>query len=353
MTADGEGHESRNEQRCSNSAHHPTVTNGWSRRARLLGVVGAAPLPSALDSDGREVRRNDDDEPTCSAGTHMTDFRDRTVLITGAASGLGRLMARRIAAEGGRLVLWDRDAPGLAAVRAELTPAAASTYVVDLTDRHAIAAAGTRTLADVSGVDIVVNNAGVVSGKTMVDATDEEIERTFAVNTLALFWVTRAFLPGMLARNRGHIVTIASAAGLVGTSRLTDYCASKHAAVGFDESLRLELKRQHSSIVTTVVCPFYISTGMFTGVRTRFPLLLPILEPDYVVDRIVRAIRADRRRLILPWTVAATYLGRILPVSAFDAIMEFLGVNKSMDEFRGRAADADAVTPSQRVASSR
>ena len=84
------------------------------------------------------------------------------------------------------------------------------------------------------------------------------------------------------------------AAGLVGTSRLVDYCASKHAAVGFDESLRLELRRLGSNVKTTVVCPFYISTGMFAGVKTRFRLLLPILTPDYAADRIVRAVRRDR-----------------------------------------------------------
>jgi all-trans-retinol dehydrogenase (NAD+) len=141
----------------------------------------------------------------------------------------------------------------------------------------------------------------------------------------------------MLERDRGHVVTVASAAGLVGTSRLTDYCASKHAAVGFDESLRLELKRQRSRVLTTVVCPFYVSTGMFEGVRTRFPSILPILEPEYVVDRIVHAIRKNRRRVVLPRVVATTYLGRLLPVPAFDALMEFLGVNRSMDEFRGRS----------------
>jgi all-trans-retinol dehydrogenase (NAD+) len=193
----------------------------------------------------------------------MTAFRDRTILVTGAASGLGRLMTRTMAAEGGRLVLWDVDAQGLQATRAELGSSGTSvaTYVCDLSDRAAIAAAAARTLADCGPVDVLVNNAGVVSGKTLLDASDRDIERTFAVNTLALFWTTRAFLPAMLERDRGHIVTIASAAGLVGTSKLVDYCASKHAAVGFDESLRLELRRARSRVLTTVVCPFYISTA--------------------------------------------------------------------------------------------
>ena len=118
---------------------------------------------------------------------------------------------------------------------------------------------------------------------------------------------------------------------------MTDYCSSKHAAVGFDESLRLELRRQGSRVTTTVVCPFYISTGMFAGVRTRFPAILPILDPDRVTDQIVDAIRRNKRRLILPSVVRTTWLGRMLPIPAFDAIMEFLGLNNSMDQFTGRA----------------
>jgi all-trans-retinol dehydrogenase (NAD+) len=269
----------------------------------------------------------------------MGDLRGRTVLVTGAASGLGRLLAQKMATRGAELVLWDVDAQGLERVRAELVAAGrtVAAYPCNLRDRAAIASTATATLRAHGHVDVLVNNAGVVSGKTLAEASDDDILRTFDVNTLALFWTTRAFLPEMTRRDSGHIVTIASAAGIVGTSRLVDYCASKHAAVGFDESLRLELKRLGSRVRTTVVCPFYITTGMFTGVKTRFPRLLPILDPEYVTDRMVRAIERDRRRLIMPRLVYATFLGRILPVRAFDAVMEFLGVNKSMDEFVGRA----------------
>ena len=274
----------------------------------------------------------------------MSDYAGRTVLVTGAASGMGRLLALRFAAEGASIVLWDVNAQGLDAVRAEVAAAGgtARAYVCNLADRRAIAAVAAKTLAEGGPVDILVNNAGIVSGKTLIDATDDDIQRTFDVNALALFWTTRAFLPGMLARNRGHVVTIASAAGIVGTSRLVDYCASKHAAVGFDEALRLELRRAGSRVKTTVVCPFYVSTGMFAGVKTRIPLLLPILDPDYVVKRIVEAVRRDRRRLILPRFVYLTWLVRILPVGVFDAVMEFFGVNKSMDEFTGRGGAEDA-----------
>ena len=268
----------------------------------------------------------------------MTDIKGSRALITGAASGIGRLLATQLGRGGASLVLWDIDGPGLAAVQAELqdTGCDVRSYVCDLTRREDIEAAAGRTLADGGPVDILVNNAGIVSGKSLLEISPAEIERTFQVNTLALFWTTKAFLPGMLERDRGHIVTIASAAGLAGTSKLTDYCSSKFAAVGFDESLRVELKRQESRVVTTVVCPFYTDTGMFEGVKTRFPWLLPILDPDYVVRRTVSAIENNRRRLIMPRFVYTGWPSRLLPVAWFDALMAFFGISHSMDDFRGR-----------------
>jgi all-trans-retinol dehydrogenase (NAD+) len=268
----------------------------------------------------------------------MSEIAGRRALITGAASGLGLLMARKLAAGGAHVILWDLNAAGLDNARRDLEAAGRSVEsdVCDLSSREAIEAAAARVLYR-GPVDILINNAGVVTGKSLLEASPREIELTFDVNVLALFWTTRAFLPAMLAHDRGHVVTIASAAGIVGISKMTDYCASKHAAVGFDESLRLELRRQGSKVMTTVVCPFYISTGMFAGVRTRFPAILPILDPERVTDQIVDAIRRDRRRLILPSVVRSTWLGRLLPVQAFDAIMEFLGLNHSMDQFTGRA----------------
>ncbi len=268
----------------------------------------------------------------------MTDFRDKNVLITGAASGIGRLLAEKIAAEGAHVVLWDIDEAGLgeATQALALSHRRVSTYRCDVSDQDDVYAVARRVLAEQGSVDVLINNAGVVTGRAILDATEAEIERTFAINTLAHFWTVRAFLPAMVERDSGHIVTIASAAGLVGAPRLTDYCASKFAAVGFDESLRLELRRQGLAIKTTVVCPFYVRTGMFDGVRTRFPWLLPILEPEYVARRIVRAIRRNRRRLILPRFAYVAPPLRALPVRWFDALVGFFGISRSMDEFRGQ-----------------
>lgn len=270
----------------------------------------------------------------------MTEFLAKSVVITGAASGIGRLMAIAIADQGGRLALWDIDNAGLERVRDEINGASASADVVcvqcNLADRESVSHAATQTIAALGTVDVLINNAGVVSGKDLLEVSDEQIELTFAVNTLALFWTTRAFLPAMLERNSGHIVTIASAGGIAGTAKLVDYCSSKFAAVGFDDSLRAELKSRKSKVMTTVVCPFYIDTGMFDGVSTRIPWLLPILDPNKSVKKILNAIRGNKRRLIMPWFVYTTYMLRLAPVWLSDWFLDFFGVSHSMDRFTGR-----------------
>jgi len=269
----------------------------------------------------------------------MTILAGRNVLVTGSASGIGRLIASRIAALGGRMILWDVDQQRLNTFVAQLQDRqlTAAAYCCDLVDRNAIRATATRVLDECGPVDVLINNAGVVTGKPLLATTDEEILRTFNVNTLALFWTVRAFLPAMLERGSGHIVNIASTAGLVGVPRLAAYAASKFAVVGFDESLRMELKKQGAPVATTLVCPYYIDTGMFAGVRTRFPWLLPILEPEYVAERVVDSIRRERRRLIMPRFALTALPLRLLPPVLFDFIMRFLGVAASMDEFTGKS----------------
>ena len=263
-----------------------------------------------------------------------TRLSGATLLITGGGSGLGRRVALGAAGRGSRVVIWDVDAARGSGVRDEILAAGgqAEAHAVDVTDRESV-----RSAAAAAGqVDILVNNAGVVSGRKLLEATDEDIERTMKVNVMALYWVTRAFLGGMAHRRRGTVVTVASAAGLVGVARQTDYSASKFAAFGFNESLRAELRTAHPGVNTLVVCPYYIDTGMFQGVRTRWPLLLPILREEQVAARILDAIETGRRKVVLPPIVNLLPVLRILPVSTFDRLMDVLGVNRTMDHFTGR-----------------
>ncbi len=271
------------------------------------------------------------------SGRRAVVLERSTVLITGAASGIGRRMALVAARRGAGVVLWDLSAEGAEAVRAEIVAMGgrAWAFAVDVTDRYAVDAAAVEVLA-LGPVDVIVNNAGVVTGTTLLDADPAAIERTFAVNTLALSWVTKAFLPGMVARRRGSVVTIASAAGLIGVARQTDYSASKFAAVGFTESLRAEMRKDATGVRTLLVCPFFIDTGMFAGVRSRFPLLLPILRQDEVATAVIDAIERGREVLMMPPLVRAVPVLRALPTGLFDRLADLLGINATMDHFVGR-----------------
>jgi len=250
-------------------------------------------------------------------------------------------------------VLWDINEKALQAVGKQIATDGGYcwTFVCDVTARNDVYRTAERVLREVGRVDILINNAGIVSGDFITEIPDSKIVRTFEVNILAHFWTVKAFLPEMVKNNSGHVVTIASAAGLGGLAKMTDYCASKWAAIGFDESLRLEMnKRGLNGVKTTCICPYYIDTGMFDGVETRFSFLLPILKENYAAAKILDAVLTDRPFLIMPRLLYLCSLLRfLLPVGAFDWVNGLLGINSSMDHFRGRSAGA-SPTPNPQVA---
>ena len=266
------------------------------------------------------------------------------VVITGAGSGIGRLMALRIVEEGGRVAIWDINGEAAqttadmanAQVGADPSDPKAIAFTVDVTDNAAVQRAAAETIEALGRVNVLINNAGVVSGAPFEDLTEQQIRRTFAVNVLSLFWTTKAFMPALKKQQRAAIVTVASAAGIVAVARQTDYAASKFAAVGFTNSLRSELKKAGSHIRTLTVCPYYIDTGMFEGVTTKFPLLLPILKEQAVADRIVEAVAKGRERLIMPPFAAVAGFVAALPPKIADPIYGIFGLNEGMDHFTGR-----------------
>ncbi|GFY46241.1 hypothetical protein TNIN_391611 [Trichonephila inaurata madagascariensis] len=200
------------------------------------------------------------------------DITGELVLITGAGSGIGRKMALKFAEKGCNLVLWDVNAKGNdeTAVMVRNKGAKAYPYEVDITDSEAVFSTSELVKKEAGTVTIVVNNAGIVIGKSILDLEEKQIRKIFEVNALAHFWVVRAFLPGMLKVDHGHFVTISSLAGLGGSPKLTDYCASKFAAIGLMEALQVELHSEgRKNIHTTIICPFFINTGMFNGASTK------------------------------------------------------------------------------------
>ena len=275
----------------------------------------------------------------------MRTVESRIVLITGAAMGMGRLYAEHAVAEGAAaVVLWDLDPIALEATRAELSARGGKVlaHVVDVSSPQTVVEAALRVQAEAGNPDIVINNAGVVRSKPFWehDPVDDS-ECVIRINVLGPMHVARAFLPAMITSGtQARILNVASASGLLSVPQMSVYTSSKWAMIGWSDSLRLELERAgHGHVRVTTLIPGYISTGMVEGARA--PLLTPILEPDYVVDKAWAAMKAGRPRLMLPWTVAlGKALGGVLPLPIWDWLAgRVFKVYSSMDAFTGRRLD--------------
>ena len=270
-----------------------------------------------------------------------------TVLITGAAQGMGALFARTACLEGAqRLILWDISSEQLSARAEELTvlnPACKiQTQVVDLRNQSAITAAADQVLAGGS-VDVLVNNAGVVTGTSFAKHRTTQITDTMAVNSLAPMYLTHALLEHMGRQGRaGRVLTIASAAALVSNPNMSVYAASKAAAMSWSDSLRLELEQEaERNIKVTTFCPTYVSTGMFAGAKGM--LLTPVMDPEQVTTKAWNAMLRGTPLVLLPWTSKlGQALRGILPRTAWDLVADkVFRIYGSMDEFTGRQSASE------------
>ncbi|XP_071496085.1 epidermal retinol dehydrogenase 2-like [Diadema antillarum] len=250
----------------------------------------------------------------------------RTVLITGSANGLGRLLAEEFANRGAQLVLLDIDMEGNRELASELCckGRSAHPYYCDLSRRTDLYSVVAEIKRDIGNIDILINNAATLSGKPVLQCSEDAIEKVLEVNTMAYIWLIKAFLPDMLKRNQGHVVNIASLAGFVGVNGLADYCASKSAIIGFTEALSYELKQmKKSGVHLSLVCPSYMEEGMFAGCKSRFPAPL---KSKRAVEMIVQGILTNQERIFVPWY--AQYIPAVksfLPVRAFTALLDFSG----------------------------
>ncbi|HQR27203.1 MAG TPA: SDR family NAD(P)-dependent oxidoreductase [Nocardioides sp.] len=268
----------------------------------------------------------------------------KRVLVTGAAMGMGRLFAERAVAErASDVVLWDINGDQLAVTAKELSGGDAEirTDVVDVGDHTSVADAAAAVTDALGGVDVLVNNAGVVRGNHFFWETDQErdIAFTMEVNALGPMMVARAFLPGMIETDgECRLVNLASAAGLTANPRMASYAASKWAVVGWSESVRLELEQAgHDHVRVTTVCPYYVKTGMFDGAKSA--PLLPLLEPAEVVDETWRAMTRGRPFVVMPRTVLLSEaLKGIVPLWMRDFLAgRVFGIYHTMDDFQGHA----------------
>lgn len=273
-------------------------------------------------------------------------FENANVLITGGASGIGKIMGRMALEKGAAcLIIWDINPQNIATAKSELgKKGKVKGYIVDVSRNELVIEGYNKVVSECGEVDILINCAGIVtSNKTFDQMSADEMTRTMNINTLAPMFVTRAMLPGMIRRNRGHVCTIASAGGMLSNPKMSVYAASKWGAIGWSDSVRIELQDMKSDVHMTTVAPYYINTGMFDGVKSR---IIPILKPEYAARKVIRAIEKNKSFKGIPFGFHfIRFWQAILPTRIFDWLFgEVFGIYHTMDEFTGRKKPVSVAT---------
>ncbi|CDS42217.1 epidermal retinal dehydrogenase 2 [Echinococcus multilocularis] len=296
------------------------------------------------------------------------DLSKDLILITGAASGIGRLLAILLSKYCDRIIALDKDIVGLEETASRVSKqhnVSLICYECDISNRNAIKKCAADIRRDHGRVTMLINNAAIVNGNFLLDIPSVKVEKLIQVNFLAPFYLVKEFLPGMLGSAyetamecipqslrvipavsntercfgnpaKGHLVFLSSVASQTICPGLSDYCASKAGLSAMAETLRLEMEalEMSKSIAVTDIRPFLIDTGMFEGFDSRLPVL-PILEPEEVAKRIVKAIRYRERTVYIPWiTWFIPLVHRILPYPVLVIMFKISGALDGMRSFK-------------------
>jgi short-subunit dehydrogenase len=262
----------------------------------------------------------------------MREIRGKWALVTGAASGIGRAIALRLAHEGAQLCIVDIDEIGLGetATLARTIGTEVITRRCDMAEPREVSAAVAEILNRCGGVDILVNNAGITYYGKTERMSAAHWEKLLRVNLLSHVQLTRELLPSLLERREAHVLNVCSILGLIGMPKVTAYCTSKFAMVGFSESLRNEFGRQGLGV--TALCPGFVRTNLFTNApleakaeEHKLPPRAICTTPERVASAAVKAIYRNRRLVVMepfarfmyalkrfaPWVLDAIFhLGR-------------------------------------------
>ncbi|HXV00986.1 MAG TPA: SDR family NAD(P)-dependent oxidoreductase [Caulobacteraceae bacterium] len=231
-------------------------------------------------------------------------IRDRIIVVTGGASGIGRALARRFAADGARkVIVADRDEAGARAVAEEIGGAA---YMVDVSREEEIGALVEAVERDHGPIDLFCSNAGIGIGGG-AETPDKGWQRIWEVNVMAHVWAARHLVPRMIARGGGYLMNTASAAGLLSQIGSAPYAVTKHAAVGLAEWLAIT--HGDDGIKVSVLCPQAVRTAMTAGNEDGVASVDGMIEPEEVAEACVKAIEAEEF-LILPHPEVLDYMRR-------------------------------------------
>lgn len=263
-------------------------------------------------------------------------LKDKTVLITGGASGIGKIMTRLMLERHAQVIIWDINQSNLDATISELSKKGNVIGMkVDVSDIKQIQDSAKKVKLAIGEVDVLINNAGIVVGKYFHEHSTLDIIQTMAINASAPMHVSSVFIGDMLQQNSGHICNIASSAGIISNPKMSVYAASKWAVIGWSDSLRLEMKQLKKNVNITTIMPYYINTGMFDGVKSK----IPILEPEATALTIIKAIEKNKKMVTIPgYIYRLTRFGQaVMSIDVFDWFAgSVLGIYKTMAHFTGR-----------------
>jgi len=236
----------------------------------------------------------------------MKTLKNQTAFLTGAASGIGRTLARALAEQGCHLCLVDVNESGLKSLADELSDTGVTIWTrnCDLTDRDAVNATVVDALAVSGGIDLLINNAGVAYYGPTDLMTQQQWDWLMTVNLLAPIQITQQLLPSLLLRPDPHIVNMCSISGLVAGGRFAAYHTSKFGLIGFTESLRAEYGRR--GVGVTAICPGPVLTNLYAAaVGGRPDKAVPTpprwmcATPEKVAAVTLKAIRRNRRQVLI------------------------------------------------------
>jgi short-subunit dehydrogenase len=252
--------------------------------------------------------------------SRTTFWTNKTVMITGASSGIGQGLALEIAARGGRLGLLARRADVLNDVVNDIRARKGNAVAVaaDVRDPKAVKAAVDRVAGELGPIDLMIANAGVGVTDHAANLNPEQVAEVININVLGAVNSVAAVLPAMIERSSGQLVAISSLAGYRGLAKSAAYCASKAAVSSFFESLRIDLR--HTGVKVTIIYPGFIKTPLTAGRNAKMPYLM---ELDDGVKKIISAIEKGKKSYAFPWQLAMIVRsGLIMPPSLYDWIAE-------------------------------
>ncbi|HWJ79630.1 MAG TPA: SDR family oxidoreductase [Niallia sp.] len=249
----------------------------------------------------------------------MDKLKNKNIVITGASSGIGEKVAFKVAEMGARPILVARSKEKLIDISDRInkhSTVKSLSYSLDVSDTEQVKVVFKQILSDVGHVDILLNNAGFAIFDSFNEANLVDIEKMFKVNVLGLMACSKEILPSMMEKNSGHIINIASQAGKLATPKSSGYAATKHAVLGFTNSLRMELAK--TNIYVSAVNPGPIDTSFFDIADKSGNYVKNVkkymLKPDFVAEKIVQLMIHPKRELNLPrWMNMGSVLYNLFP----------------------------------------